>query len=86
MLKNLFKKVPVFNMQKEVADIHAICDRAVAVFGDMVFDLDAANDKLNGLANKADVVADEHIILAAQVRDKMKSNQNIIDKITKIMA
>ena len=39
MLKNLLKKVPGVNLQDEVANLHVISDRAVAVFGDMILDL-----------------------------------------------
>ena len=79
------KKVKTYNAQVELAKLKAFSDNAVSVFAGMVKDLMTANESLESLAAKSDVIIDEHAAMAISARGKIKSNADIIDKISKIM-
>ena len=80
------KKVISFNAQEVLKNLQDVSDKAVSVFGGMLEDLKKANDSLESLAAKSDTIIDEHAAIAISARGKMKSNADIIDKISKIMA
>jgi len=80
------KKVISFNAQEVLKNLQDVSDKAVSVFGGMLEDLKKANDSLESLAAKSDTIIDEHAAIAISARGKIKSNADIIDKISKIMA
>jgi len=80
------KKVISFNAQEVLKNLHDVSDKAVSVFGGMLEDLKKANDSLESLAAKSDTIIDEHAAIAISARGKIKSNADIIEKISKIMA
>ncbi|MBK5242146.1 hypothetical protein [Clostridium sp.] len=79
-------KNKVYSAQVELAKLQAFSDNAVSVFGGMVKDLMNANESLENLATKSDIIVDEHAAMAISARGKIKSNASIIEKISKIMA
>ncbi|MBZ9622936.1 hypothetical protein G9F71_008720 [Clostridium sp. FP2] len=81
-----FLKTTGYNAQVELKKLQTISDNAVSVFGGMVKDLISANEKLESLAANSDAIIDEHAAMAVSARGKIKSNADIIEKISKIMS
>lgn len=79
------KKLFTGNLNGKLEKLQTLSNNAIAVFGDMINDLVKANENLNDVAAKADVIVDEHISIAKQARTKIQNNEDVIEKISKII-
>lgn len=85
-MKKSFLKTTGYNAQVELKKLQDISNNAVSIFGGMVKDLMNVNEKLESLAANSEVIIDEHAAMAISARGKIKSNADIIEKISKIMS
>ena len=85
-MKKSFLKTTGYNAQVELKKLQDISNNAVSIFGGMVKDLMSANEKLENLAANSETIIDEHAAMAISARGKIKSNADIIEKISKIMS